>query len=578
MNILGLNVFHADTAACVFKDGHVIAAVEEERFTRIKHFTGFPKNSIDFCLNEAGLNLKDIDRICVNFNNNYNFKEKLFFSLKNFNSVNILNKLFRVIKKKSLSSLFKKFYNHDVKDKIRFIPHHFAHISSTFYYQEIDDALGFSYDGSGDFSTVEIFKLKKGNKIKILEKINYPHSIGIFYQAFTQFLGFKNYGDEYKVMGLASYGKPIYKERIKKLIKTGKNFFQLDLSYFDFKNTIIDYDFESGVPFFDDLYSSKIEKLFGRPRSVNQPISQIHKDIASSLQFVLEEIILNKLKELKKKYKVKNLCLSGGCAFNSTLNGKIIKSLDFDRVYMSPNPGDAGGAPGAALFYAEQKKIPIITECNPYLGTSYNNEYIEKNIIAQIQNFDHIKAIKYEDFKDLNIATVKILKGPNVVGWFQGKMEWGPRALGNRSIIANPSYKLMREIINIKIKKREEFRPFAPAILHEKVEEYFLVKDDTAAGFMGAIYDVKDSVKDKIPAVIHVDNTARVQTVSKQSNLRFYNLIKEFNNQTNIPVLLNTSLNVNEPICESPENAFEVFTKTSMDALIIENWLFLKND
>lgn len=578
MNILGLNVFHADTSACILKDGKIIVAVEEERFTRIKHFTGFPKNSIDFCLKQSRLNLSDIDRICVNFNNNYNFKEKLYFSLKNINSVNILNKLFRVIKKKSLSSLFKKFYNFEVTDKIKFVPHHLAHISSTFYYQTIEKALGFSFDGSGDFSTVEIYKLERGKKIEILEKVNYPHSLGIFYQAFTQFLGFKNYGDEYKVMGLASYGEPLYKDRIKKIIKKGKNFFQLDLSYFDFKNTIIDYDFDSGTPFFDDLYSSKIEKLFGKPRAINEPIKKIHKDIAASLQKGLEELVLEKILEVNKKYNYKNLCLSGGCAFNSTLNGQIIKSSAFENVYISPNPGDAGGAAGAALYYASEKKVNIISDKNPYLGTSYDNDYVEKNIISKIKNFKHIKYSKFENLNDLYFATANVLKGPNVVGWFQGKMEWGPRALGNRSILANPSYPSMREIINIKIKRREEFRPFAPAIIVEKLNDYFEIKDLSASEFMGAIYDVKDYAKEKIPAVIHVDNTARVQVVEPTQNSKFYNLIKEFDKLTNIPVLLNTSLNVNEPICESPENAFEVFTKTSMDALVIENWLFLKND
>lgn len=578
MNILGINAFHGDASVALIRNGNIEFALEEEKLNRIKHSAGFPIKSLKYCLDYKNLELNNIDLICFNFNPRANFFSKLKYSILNINqNRRLIHKIKNQFMKINSINYIKNKYFPNFKNDFKFFDHHMCHLASSYFISPFDNSTVVSIDGFGDFSSSYV-GIANYNKIKIIQKSFFPHSPGLFYLGITQYLNFNNYGDEYKVMGLASYGKPIYKERIKKLIKTGKNFFQLDLSYFDFKNTIIDYDFESGVPFFDDLYSSKIEKLFGRPRSVNQPISQIHKDIASSLQFVLEEIILNKLKELKKKYKVKNLCLSGGCAFNSTLNGKIIKSLDFDRVYMSPNPGDAGGAPGAALFYAEQKKIPIITECNPYLGTSYNNEYIEKNIIPQIQNFDHIKAIKYEDFKDLNIATVKILKGPNVVGWFQGKMEWGPRALGNRSIIANPSYKLMREIINIKIKKREEFRPFAPAILHEKVEEYFLVKDDTAAGFMGAIYDVKDSVKDKIPAVIHVDNTARVQTVSKQSNLRFYNLIKEFNNQTNIPVLLNTSLNVNEPICESPENAFEVFTKTSMDALIIENWLFLKND
>ena len=248
MIILGLNVFHADTSACLVKDGKLIAAVEEERFTRIKHFTGFPKNSINFCLKEGRVELEDVDYICVNYNTNYNFKEKAIFSLKNFYKSNFFKKAFFSLKKKSLKRLFMKFYNLDISKKVKFIPHHLAHIASTFYFNKVESSLGFSFDGSGDFSTVEIFNL--GKKIKLLEKVNYPDSLGIFYQAFTQFLGFKNYGDEYKVMGLASYGKPIYKDRIIKILTNKKNFFKLDLNYFDHHQSVIDYDFESGYPFF----------------------------------------------------------------------------------------------------------------------------------------------------------------------------------------------------------------------------------------------------------------------------------------------------------------------------------------
>ncbi|MDC1330602.1 carbamoyltransferase [Pelagibacteraceae bacterium] len=572
MIILGLNVFHADTSACLVKNGELIAAVEEERFTRIKHFTGFPKNSIDFCLKEAELKIEDVDYICVNYNTSYNLKEKIFFSLKNFYTSNFFRKAFFSLRKKSLSKLFIKFYDLDVSKKVKFIPHHLAHIASTFYFNKVENSLGFSFDGSGDFSTVEVFKL--GKKIELLEKVNYPNSLGIFYQAFTQFLGFKNYGDEYKVMGLASYGEPIYKDRILKILKSKNKFFELNLNYFDHHQSVIDYDFESGYPFFDDLYSSKIEKLFGKSRSLNQPIEKIHKDIASSLQAGFEEVVIKKLNAIKIKYKDENLCIAGGCAFNSSLNGKIIEKSDFKNIYFSPNVGDAGGAIGAALFIAKENDEKIKIEPNPFLGTYYSNEYIEKKIIQKIKNMNHYDYDYYEDLNDLNNKVSKKLANEGVVGWFQDRMEWGPRALGNRSILGDPRNPNMREIINIKIKRREEFRPFAPSVLSEKASEYFKIK--IASPYMCSVFDVIEEKKHEIPAVVHVDGTARVQTVEKNMNEKFYNLIKNFGDLTGVPIILNTSLNVEEPICENPENALEIFSKTSMDMLVLQNWVLTK--
>ncbi len=574
MIILGLNVFHADTSACLVKDGKLVAAIEEERFTRIKHFTGFPKNSIDFCLKEGDVNLEDVDFICVNYNKSYNLKEKFFFSLKNFYSSNFFRKAFFSLRKNSLSKLFIKFYDLDVAKKVKFIPHHLAHISSTFFFSKIENSLGFSFDGSGDFSTVEVFQL--GKEIKLLEKINYPHSLGIFYQAFTQFLGFKNYGDEYKVMGLASYGEPIYKDRIIKILKSKNNFFELDLDYFDHHQSVIDYDFESGYPFFDDLYSTKIEKLFGKPRTINQPVEKIHKDIAASLQSGFEEVVLEKLNEIKKKYNNENLCIAGGCAFNSSLNGKIVEKSDFKNIYFSPNVGDAGGSIGAALYVAKENNEQLTYEQSPFLGTYYSNEYVKDKIISKIENMKHIKFCYYENFDQLNNEVSKKLIDEGVVGWFQDRMEWGPRALGNRSILGDPRNPNMREIINIKIKRREEFRPFAPAVISENAGDYFKIKTDSP--YMCSVYSVHEDKKNLIPAVVHVDGTARVQTVTQSMNPKFYNLIKSFGNMTGIPMILNTSLNVNEPICENPENALEIFSKTSMDMLILQNWVLWKND
>lgn len=575
MNILGLNVFHADTSACIIKDGKIISAVEEERFTRIKHFSGFPKNSIDYCLKEADLNLSNVDFISVNYNKNYNFKEKLLFSIKNFYKSNFFRKAFFSLKKNSLNKFFLRNYETDVLKKIKFIPHHLSHICSTFLFEEIkENCIGFSFDGSGDFSTVEVYKL--GKDIDLLEKINYPNSIGIFYQAFTQFLGFKNYGDEYKVMGLASYGKPVYKDRIKKILKSYKeDFFNLDLKYFEHHESVIDYDFESGYPYFDDLYSKKFEKLFGRSRKSNEPILAFHKDLAASLQQAFEEIILQKLNDLFDKYKLDKLCIAGGCAFNSSLNGKIINSTKFKKVYISPNVGDAGGAIGSALYLAKEYNVKLKYNDSPYLGTYYSNDYIEKNIVDKIKINNFIKFKYFEDFNELCSETSKILKQNTVVGWFQDKMEWGPRALGNRSILGDPRNPNMRDIINLKIKKREEFRPFAPSVLEEKANEYFEIYDKSK--YMCAVYKAKKKAKELIPSVVHIDGTSRVQTVSKDMNLKYYSLIQSFESLTGVPVILNTSLNINEPICENPENALEIFTKTSMDALVMQNWILTKN-
>lgn len=572
MNILGLNVFHADTSACLIIDGEIIAAAEEERFTRIKHFTGFPKNSIDFCCKEAKINLKDIDLISVNFNKEYNFKEKLFFSLKNFYSSNFFKRAIYSLRKSSLNKNFIKFYGVDLENKIHYIPHHLSHVASSFLFHKIDKAIGFSIDGSGDFSTTEIFLIDKS--INLLEKINYPHSLGIFYQAMTQFLGFKNYGDEYKVMGLAPYGEPIYKDRIKKIIKKNSDFFELNLKYFDHHKSVIDYDFNSGVPYFEDLYSIELEKLLGKARSYNQQISKHHKDLAASTQEVFEEIIIDKLNKIYQKYKIDNLCLSGGCIFNSSLNGKIQSNTNYKNIYLSPNVGDAGGSIGSALYIAWKNKEILKYKKTPYLGTHYSDEYIEKNIISLVKN-DKNYLVKYFDkFEELcELVSDNIIEA-KVIGWFQDKMEWGPRALGNRSIIGDPRQKNMRDIINLKIKKREDFRPFAPSVLENDAKNYFEIEGTSP--YMTSIYKVKEEQKIKIPAVIHVNDTARVQTVSLKDNLKFHQLISAFKEKTGIPMLLNTSLNVNEPICENPENAFEIFSKTSMDLIAIQNWVLLK--
>ena len=575
MIVLGLNVFHADTSACIVKDGNLVSAAEEERFTRIKHFTGFPFNAINFCLNENGINLSQIDFIAVNHNTKYNFKDRLYFGVKNFYKKNVINRVNNLFVKRNINQFFLKNYKVDVSNKIKYVPHHLSHIASTYYQCSAKKALGLSFDGSGDFSTTEIYDISE-NEFNLLEKVLYPHSMGIYYQSLTQFLGFRNYGDEYKVMGLASYGKPIYTDRIKKIIFEDKNFFRLNLKYFDHYETTINYDFESGVPFFEDLFSNKLEHLFGRSRQINEPISQLHKDIASSLQKVMEEIVTNKLNAINKNKKYENLCISGGCAFNSVLNGELYKNTNFKNIYSSPNVGDAGGSVGAALYISKKKGENINKNVKIFLGPKYDDNYVGEQIINKKNKGNFFNYNYFEDFKKLTNEVAIYIAKKKIVGWFQDRMEWGPRALGNRSILADPRDKKIRDLINIKIKLREEFRPFAPSILVEKVEDYFEFNGESP--FMGFVYKARQKAITEVPAVVHVDNTSRVQTVSEEINFKFYTLIKSFHSQTGVPMILNTSLNVNEPICESPENALEVFLKTSMDVLVLQNWILTKKD
>lgn len=376
-------------------------------------------------------------------------------------------------------------------------------------------------------------------------------------------------------MGLASFGNPIYKDRIRKIIFLDKNKLKLNLKYFEHQDTLINYDFESGIPYFEDLFSYKLKYLFGKPREINEPISQFHKDLAASMQSVMEDIVIEKLNNYQRDKNYENLCISGGCAFNSVLNGRLIKDTPFKKIFSSQNVGDAGGAVGSALYTAFQNNVKINRSSSLYLGPKYNNEYVKKTIQNKFTGIKNYETHFFEDFEKLCDFVSTHLAEKKIMGWYQDEMEWGPRALGNRSIIADPRYEDIRDLINLKIKLREEFRPFAPAVLVEKASDYFHLSENS--DYMGFVFNAKEKAKKEIPAVVHTDNTSRVQTVSRASNNKFYSLIKSFERKTSVPVLLNTSLNVNEPICEKPEDAIEVFTKTSMDILVIQNWVFTKN-
>ncbi|WP_440649143.1 carbamoyltransferase family protein [Candidatus Pelagibacter sp. HIMB1521] len=579
MNVLGINVYHADTSACLLKNGNLIAACEEERFTRIKHYSGFPIYSIKFCLKKANISLKELDYITVNFNLNHNLYERFKFAFSNIKSTSLANKLLSLLNKRSLHSQFQEYFGENVKDKIIFVPHHISHISSSYFMSGFKDAVGVSIDATGDFSSMEISEFKN-NKVNLISKNYYPHSLGILYQAITQFLGFKNYGDEYKVMALAAYGSPKYKKEFDKLVKFVPPYnFELNLEYFlHHKNFFFD-NLNSSKPIFENLYSKKIEELLGSERYYKEELQQRHYDIASSLQNKFEEIILKIIKNIYLENHSNNLCLSGGCFFNSVLNGKIYKSSKFDKIFFHANVGDAGGSVGSSFYQFNEisKNFKNTIQDNYFIGPSYSDEQA-KNLIKKNEKFLGDFSIDYGlNFEKIIEVVTDILSKSGLVAWFQDEMEWGPRALGNRSLLIDPKNKFAKDILNTKIKLREEFRPFAASILEEHTHEYFDVnnKDDKFPN-MNVVLKANSICKNKFPAIVHVDGSSRIQTVNKNQNFKFYKLLNEFKKKTGSPILLNTSLNIDEPICESPVNVIETFSRTKIDCIVIQNTLIIR--
>ena len=432
-----------------------------------------------------------------------------------------------------------------------------------------------SVDGFGDFASTA-WGYGEGNKIKINNKIYIPHSLGIFYQSITQFLGFKNYGDEYKIMGLAPYGKPHYVNKLKQiLLLKNKGEYSLNLDYFKFHKENFSYRWDNGKVEIDDLYSNKIYSLLGNERKKDEILTDFHRDLACSAQKLYEEAFLNILNHLYKQYEIENLCIAGGCGMNSVANGKIKDNTKFKNIFIQAAAGDAGGAIGAAFatHFNKTDTKRIFQMKHSYWGTSFNDDEIfeclkknQKNIEDQNCNFKKIL-----NNIELNQLVAKDISEGKIVGWFQGKMEWGPRALGNRSILGDPRRKDMKDILNKKIKRRESFRPFAPSILREYVKEWF--ENDDEVPFMMKVYQIKKTKRNDIPAVTHVDGSGRLQTVYKDTNKKYYDLITEFHKITNIPLVLNTSFNENEPIVNTPQEALNCFLRTKMDTLVLENFL-----
>lgn len=571
MYILGLNAYHADSSAAIFKDGVMIAATEEERFRRIKHWAGFPSEAIKFCLNEVGITIDQIDHIAIGRDPKAKFWKKIKFALS-YPSIGVSTILDRWDNSKKISSLefeFLKIFpdcdSNSLKNKIHQVEHHRSHLASAFFASPFEKAALLSIDGSGDFSTT-MLGIGSGNQIEVIESIDFPHSVGIFYSSMTQYLGFPNYGDEYKVMGLAPYGDPKYIDKLRKLVILEKDgLFKLDLSYFNAtKSGVVSYGADN-IPVVANLFGTKIEDLFGSSRKRDDELTQYHKDIAASVQRFTEEIIFHLLNYLQKKTGLTKVCIAGGVAQNSVANGKIIERTSFSEIYIPSAGHDAGISMGSAMYVfnhlLKKERMPAIWSA--YTGVKYSNNQIE----TYLQSRD-IKYTKYDDDTLYDIVSDCLINS-GVVGWFQDRAEFGPRALGARSILADPRRHDAKDLLNAKIKRRESFRPFAPSILEDYVGEYFEKSDSVP--FMEKVYPIKKEMQAKIPAVTHVDGSGRLQSVMKSVSPRYYGLIDAFRKKTGVPILLNTSFNENEPIVNSPEHALECYLRTSMDMLVLEN-------
>lgn len=581
MIILGINAYHPNSSACLLINGELKVAIEEERINRMKNWSGLPIEAIDYCLKSQNIKLSEVDYIAINQNFYANIFSKLKYSfLKKPDFSFITKTLKNKIKRQNLLKLLQQKLG-EIKNNCKLvgIEHHLSHLSYAFFDSNYDISANVSVDGFGDFASTT-WGLGKKEKLIIDNKILFPHSLGVFYESFTQFLGFTNYGEEYKVMGLSSLGKPTETNKIKKIInlkKDGK--FELNLDYFNHYKKKTTYSFNNTIPKIDKLYSNKFINLFEAPRNKNDKLTNDHMNLASSVQKVYEEVLFHILNNVYQKYKVENLTLSGGCAQNSLANGKILNNTNFKSLFVPSNPGDGGGCVGAAysLWKSLTKKKPT-NNLGGYLGNSYNNEEIKNVLENNKYKIESGNCIYYFLEKEQSLCdfVAKSLTQNKVIGWFQGKMEWGPRALGNRSILADPRSPKIKEIINAKIKRRESFRPFAPSIIYEEAHNWF-ENFNYQEPFMSRVSYFKKSKSNLVPGVVHIDGSGRLQTVKSNDNPRYYRLIKSFQKITNIPILLNTSFNENEPIVFTLEHALDCFLRTEIDILILGNWVIVRN-
>ena len=573
MLIVGFNAYHGDVAAAVLRDGQLIAALEEERFSRVKHAAGFPKHAITTALTLADATPEDVTIWAVARGRGVHLLRKAWFALTHRPGRSLLRQYRRSSSKfASIPDAIAREFDlpfDDVRARMRYVEHHPAHLASAYHASGFDEAACCAIDGFGDFVSMSTAHAA-GRAIDVVDRVYFPHSLGLLYLAITQFLGFDKYGDEYKVMGLAPYGAPSYADAMRRLVRLEANGrFSLDLDYFRHWTGDTTMQWMSGEPVIPDVYSPRLAELLGAPRKRDERVVKRHEDLAASIQTVFEECAFHVLRGLHNRVPVERLCLAGGCAMNSVANGKIRRETPFRTVFVQPAAGDNGTALGAALaaWHASGRRAVSPRMEHSYWGTGYDANAIDDALNRAGGLEGRCRRESFGDEAALCRATAARLADGDIVGWFQGRMEWGARALGNRSILADPRRADMREVINQKIKFRERFRPFAPSILEHALDDFFI--DAVADPFMLQVYAVRPEMRSVIPAVTHVDGSGRLQTVSDRSNPHFAALLRAFESITGVPVLLNTSFNENEPIVERPEQALECFLRTDMDVLVM---------
>ena len=583
MNILGINAFHGDASVALVRDGQLAGAMEEERLNRRKHCAGFPALVAKAVLEQAGVAPGELDHVAVSRDPKANLHKKILFAVQKRPSFTKLvkDRLANVAKVRSVDDALASALGVErkaLRAKFHAVEHHKSHISSAFFVSPFEEAACLSIDGFGDFvSTMR--GVGRDRKLEILDRVEFPHSAGLFYTAITQFIGFHRYGEEWKMMGLAPYGKPLYVDKLRQVIRPIANgHFELALDYFRHHTDGVEMTWDDGSPHMGLVFSPKLGELLGPARDPEDPeFFGKWADIAHSAQVVYEEIFFHVLEDLQRRTGLTKLALAGGCALNSVANGKIFEKTKFRELYAQPAAGDDGTAIGAA-FYVEHAVLDRPREFvmrDAYTGVGFADREIEAAIEkARGNGWEAGIDVRRLDDGELYRQVAAAAAGGKVVGWFQGRMEFGPRALGNRSIVADPRRADMKDILNKRIKHRETYRPFAPSVLEEKSAQIF--ERSEPSPFMMLVYKVREEQRARIPAVTHVDDTGRLQTVSAATNPRYHALISEFERQTGVPLMLNTSFNEHEPIVATPGEALACYLKTRMDVLALGNWVLTR--
>lgn len=573
--ILGINAYHGDSSACLVRDGKLVAAAEEERFNRIKHWAGFPAQAIDYCLAEAGVSLSEVEHVAVNSDPRAQFSRKIGYLLTHRPNFALLSERIKERKERATieDEFAKQFPGQAFRGQVHKVEHHLAHLASAFLVGPFEKAAIVSVDGFGDFASAA-WGMGEGTDIRQDGRVFFPHSLGIFYMAMTQYLGFPNWGDEYKVMGLAPYGKPTYLDQMRQVVRLKSDGgFELDLRFFRHHRERTQ-QWHGSSPHVDNIYTDEVTRLLGPARSKNDPLTEHHHDIARSIQAMYEEAFFHLLNAIHPKYGTDDLTIAGGCGNNSVANGRVYANTPFKRVYVQSAAGDAGGAIGAAFVIAKQLGLTKRDHmAHAYWGPAFDDETIGK-LLSESEAALGAEGCETRRVHDKAALVSEVSEGISeglVIGWYQGRMEWGPRALGNRSILGDPRRADMKDILNLKIKRRESFRPFAPSVLREHVPDWF-EKDDNVP-FMMQVYPIKVDKREKIPAVTHVDGSGRLQTVDRETNPLYWELINQFRERTGVPMVLNTSFNENEPVVCTPKEALGCFLRTKMDILVMGEWI-----